>query len=305
MKRPEIWAIGGGKGGTGKSFLSCSIGLKLSKENKKTIVIDGDLGGSNIHSFFGRDKIKATLSDFFEKRSDLNDIVSESGFSKLKFVAGDIRSVNPATIPYFSRTRFYRDVRRLDADVIIIDLGAGSVLNTIDTFLIADRKIVVTTPEITSIENMYLFIKKVLIRRLSDLYLDRGYGKIVKQFWKKRGSEVKINTFAEFIEYLRKADQILSEEIDKVYSNIKFNVVLNQVKDRSQIKSGMYLNSVIKNHFKVDSGFSGYIDYNNNFGTIFETKEPISEILKHEKLYGSVSTIVKNIIDGKNQSYIS
>lgn len=298
--RPEIWAIGGGKGGTGKSFLSCSLGIKLSRQNKNTVIIDGDLGGSNLHSFFGRDKINGSLTDFFFKKKELSDLVSDSGFKGLSFIAGDLESVNPSGIPYFSRAKFYRKIGELDYDTVIIDLGAGSVLNTIDTFLIADKKIVVSTPEITSIENLYLFIKKVLIRKISDLYLKHGYGRSVKKFWRERGPEVKVNTFSDFINFLKEADSSLSEEINSEYSTVNLNIVLNQITDDSQIKTGISLNSIIRNHFKINSQFSGYIEFDKSFRKIIDAPQPAAEILNNERLMNSVSVIAENIISGNS-----
>ena len=57
---PEIWAIGGGKGGTGKSFLTCNIAASLAQQGKKVVMIDADFGGANLHSFFTLPKKKPT-----------------------------------------------------------------------------------------------------------------------------------------------------------------------------------------------------------------------------------------------------
>ena len=67
-RSPEIWAIGGGKGGTGKSFIISSMANCLAMQGKKVVLIDADLGGANLHTFLGIDKPSLSLSDFFEKR---------------------------------------------------------------------------------------------------------------------------------------------------------------------------------------------------------------------------------------------
>jgi flagellar biosynthesis protein FlhG len=38
----EIWAIGGGKGGTGKSFVTSTMGTNLAFRGKKVTLIDAD-----------------------------------------------------------------------------------------------------------------------------------------------------------------------------------------------------------------------------------------------------------------------
>ena len=44
IPKREIWAIGGGKGGTGKSFIVGNLGIYLAKMGKQVILIDVDLG---------------------------------------------------------------------------------------------------------------------------------------------------------------------------------------------------------------------------------------------------------------------
>ena len=67
-KRCEIWAIGGGKGGTGKSFVTSSIGTHLASKGSKVVLIDADLGGANLHTLLGVSKPRNSLTDFFEKK---------------------------------------------------------------------------------------------------------------------------------------------------------------------------------------------------------------------------------------------
>ena len=57
-------------------------------------------------------------------------------------------------------------VRALDVDVVLIDLGAGTSYNILDFFLLSDVSILAVVPEPTSIENGYRFIKSALYRRL-------------------------------------------------------------------------------------------------------------------------------------------
>jgi MinD-like ATPase involved in chromosome partitioning or flagellar assembly len=49
----QIWPIGGGKGGTGKSFLTGNIGILLARQRFKTLLIDADLGAANLHTIVG------------------------------------------------------------------------------------------------------------------------------------------------------------------------------------------------------------------------------------------------------------
>ena len=52
-----------------------------------------------------------------------------------------------------------RSIRKLEADYILVDLGAGNSLSVLDFFLMSDGGILVVTPEPTSMENAYRFLK--------------------------------------------------------------------------------------------------------------------------------------------------
>ena len=44
----EIWALGGGKGGTGKTFVLSQLANCLASKGKRVILIDTDFGGANL-----------------------------------------------------------------------------------------------------------------------------------------------------------------------------------------------------------------------------------------------------------------
>jgi flagellar biosynthesis protein FlhG len=119
-KGPEIWAVGGGKGGTGKSFFSSSIALCLAETGKRVIVVDADLGGANIHSFLGLKRPRVTLSDFFEKKVPLSDLQVSTGFEDLALISGDLQSIESDSIKYTQKLKLFRHMRNLEADYVIM-----------------------------------------------------------------------------------------------------------------------------------------------------------------------------------------
>ena len=47
----RVVAFGSGKGGVGKSVIATNLALSLGRAKKSTL-LDGDLGGANLHSRF-------------------------------------------------------------------------------------------------------------------------------------------------------------------------------------------------------------------------------------------------------------
>lgn len=84
----------------------------------------------------------------------------------LTLITGDIHSLTSDTIKFTQKLKLFRQLMKLNAQNVVIDLGAGSHLNTLDTFLVADKMIVVLVPEMIAVENMYHFVKNTLFRKV-------------------------------------------------------------------------------------------------------------------------------------------
>lgn len=303
MKKPEIWIIGGGKGGTGKTLISSMIGTSLSQNGKKVILIDGDLGGSNLHTFLGIRRPEYSLSDFFEKKMPLENLILNTDIKGLNLIAGDVRTFNPMSFRYIQRLKLYRDIKKLKTDLILIDLGAGTVLNTLDTFLLADKMILVATPEITSIENLYLFLKKVIIRKVNDILYEKGFKSLVKDWLKNSEDKEYKRTFKDFVNYIDTLDSNLKKTIRDKLSELKVNIIINMVRDGEQLNTGISLKNVIKRHFEINALFSGFILQEGTVSEMINSSFPAKNISEKILLMNKFKSIAENILKNKDISF--
>ncbi|PYQ52404.1 MAG: hypothetical protein DMF78_11375 [Acidobacteria bacterium] len=165
--RRQVWSIGGGKGGIGKSLLAASLGWYLARLGKRVVLVDADLGGANLHTCLGVPGPARTLGDFIQRRvARIEDVVVDTPFPRLQLISGASDVLGAANIKYQQKVRVLNRVRALDVDVVLLDLGAGTSNNILDFFLVADVSLLAVVPEPTSIENGYRFIKSALYRRL-------------------------------------------------------------------------------------------------------------------------------------------
>ena len=163
----EIWAIGGGKGGVGKSFVAGNLGILLAQRGFRVILADLDLGGANLHTWLGVNTPEQGVSEFVDRQVEqIHELLIPTSIPQLRLISGARDGVEIANLKHTQKMRFLMALKRLDTDFIIMDLGAGTAYNTIDFFLLAEKQLMVVIPEPTSIENAYRFLKNSFYRKL-------------------------------------------------------------------------------------------------------------------------------------------
>lgn len=295
----EIWAIGGGKGGTGKSFLASGLAIYLAGIGKKVTLIDADLGGANLHSILKMEKPVYTLSDFFDKKVSLDHISQETGIPNLRLVIGDIHTLFPDTIKYGQRVKLYRNIKHITDDYVLIDLGAGSGLNTLDMFLLADKMVTVTVPEITSIDNLYHFLKKALFRKLNVFLADHHLKDAAKNTWRTR-SENNIRTIKHLVDHFKTISPDVCELLANEFSNFTIHIVVNQVRHAPHIQIGPSIKSVIIKYFGVNTHYVGSISYDNSLWKFMDQGESYFGVNTSNAIMEEIRRIAWNLIENKD-----
>ena len=164
---PRVWAIGGGKGGVGKSVISANLAASLARTGKRVALVDADLGGANLHTLLGMPNPKINLKDFMSKKvNDLSDVMVPTTIDNLWLVSGAQALVEAANLNYGQKGKLLRHINAIEADHVVLDLGAGSAFNVLDFFLVARKGVLVVVPEPTSVENAYHFLKAAFFRKL-------------------------------------------------------------------------------------------------------------------------------------------
>jgi flagellar biosynthesis protein FlhG len=298
-RSPEIWTIGGGKGGTGKSFIISSIGNCLALQDKKVVLIDADLGGANLHTFLGIDKPRVSLTDFFEKKVLLPDIIVDSGVKNMGFLIGAIHSLSPDGIKYTQKLKLFRHIKQLNADYILIDLGAGSHFNTIDTFLLADKMIVVIVPEITAIENLYYFLKNAFFRQLINSFGDHGLKDVVQNTWKNR-REYDIKNLNQLIDYLKGLSKTMENIINRELSSFKTYIILNRISSSQEIMVGDSVKSICRKYFGLHANYVGYIEYDAIISRCINKRQPYMRTYPASRCAKEIERLTENLLAGRD-----
>lgn len=170
-KGKTVIAVGGAKGGIGKSLFVANLGIFLASQGRKTVVVDLDLGSANLHLYLGEKTLLQTgVHDFLTKRADrLEEVMVRSRYGPW-IIGGDSSLLGAANLPFPRKLKLIRAIRALESDVVILDLGGDTTYNILDFFLAADVGIVMTTRDAPSTLSAYHFLKGALYRRLHRLF---------------------------------------------------------------------------------------------------------------------------------------
>lgn len=292
----QIWAVGGGKGGVGKSLIASNLAITLARTGNKVVAIDLDLGGANLHTTLGVDLPKQTLSDFFAQRvTSIEKCVVPTGIPNLDIVSGAQDSVGVANLKHAQKVRLLQKLRELDADYLIFDLGAGTSYNTLDFFLFSDVGLITLLPEPTSIENGYRFIKSAYYRRLKlarSLAPVRHLIDMAMDSKNPLGIKSPSDLFREVNKVSIEAGMRLKEEIEK----FRPKLIVNQARTQTDVDIGFSVKTVCKKYFGVEMDYVGYLDYDSAVWQAVRRKRPLMMEFPNSRLVASMERIVHYLI---------
>jgi len=171
-KTPEILVVASGKGGVGKTCFAVNAAVEIARKGWRVILVDADLGCASVEVILGT-RSERVLDDFFSQRGakDLRAVLCETQYDNLRLIPGTTGLLDVANPKYQQKEALIRELRKLEADLVILDLAAGAHLNTLDFFLMSETSgVLVINPEKPSIENAFKFLRAALFRKIERFY---------------------------------------------------------------------------------------------------------------------------------------
>jgi len=256
----KLWSIGGGKGGIGKSIFTLGLGISLARLGHKIIVVDADLGGANLHTLMGVRYPSHTLEDFLLRRVQrLEDIIIETGVKGIGLICGADDILGAANPTYAQKVRILSQIEELEADMVLLDLGAGTSFNTLDFFNYSPGKICLLTSQATSLQNGYGFIKSALYRHISREFAKDQ--KVLELLWESDNKEpgAQITSLKDILDHLGDSDPGLYARLQHLLDDYQILLVVNQVKTERDTMSGLIIREVASKYLNLQPEILGHI----------------------------------------------
>jgi flagellar biosynthesis protein FlhG len=293
----RVLAVGGGKGGVGKTLLTSSLAIAIARLGRTVAVVDADLGGANLHTVLGISHPRRSLTDFLLKDvSDLREIMTPTHTPNLWLVSGAGAMMGIANIKHAQKEMVIRRLAALPVDHLLLDLGAGSNFNTIDFFLAAQEGVLVVVPEPTSIENAYHFLKSAFYRRLKRATSLEGVEEAIERamhekLW--RG----IKTPRELVEAVNQIDPAAGAALLREAAAFTPRLIVNEVRRAEDRYLGPEISAACATYFGIEVGFLGSTEHDEKVVEALRFKKAPLDLHPACTFARSVGAIARKVID--------
>lgn len=244
---PRIVAVAGGKGGVGKSTVAANLALAIGRMGHRVALVDADLGAANLHTMMGALHPARTLADFLDHNIETLDEARLNVAPNVDLIPGASRP-GSANLPSAQKLRLIRAIARLDAECILVDVGAGTSYTVVDLLGAADLKLLVVAPQLPSLHNAYALLKACVhrvIRKLSD---DETQISLIDA---ALAAETRARTITQLLAVLRPMDAKLADMIEDTLARFGAALVGNLITNDSEIGALTRMSPLINDHLCV------------------------------------------------------
>ena len=293
----KIIPIAGGKGGVGKTEFCANLGVRLGQLGYSVILIDLDLGGSNLHSTLGLKNKNSGVGNLLSDRNlDFEGLIVTTPYDNLRFIPGDVLVAGTPNLSFSQKQSLIANIEKLEADYVLIDLGSGASNNVVDFFLISNSGIVVTSPHIGSVLNAYSFLKNTIFRFLIRAFsgeseVERYLRNSIKE--RRPGNPVTVaNVFAG----MEEMDSDCAAKARSYVDIVQPSVVLNLVRTSDDLSILEGLRDLTANNLDVSLTALGMLVYDDGIAASHKAKRPMMDVAPDSLFAVEVDRIAQKVV---------
>ncbi len=293
-----VMAVGGGKGGVGKSMVTSNLAVVLALRSYRTLLVDGDLGAANLHSFLGIEGSRLSLSSYLKGEiDDFRSLVRPSMIVEgLDIVTGARDSLDVADISSESVARLRSALQGMGYDYILLDLGPGTSANVLDMLFFADNAVILASPDPMAVENTYRYLKALILRRVKAS-LRGGALKEVLTGILKGPEGAQIRTVADIIALLRRAERVEGEYLGQLFGATRLSLIMNQLRRNEDSDAGSKIEALCADSLGLKVSHIGNIPYDDVVVDSVVQRKPVSIHFKGTKVCTAIEQCADVLIE--------
>ena len=253
----QILPIASGKGGVGKSLLSANLAIALGQAGKKVVLADLDLGASNLHLALGHNVKNNSIGTYLTDKSSFQSIIEATEYENVSFIAGDSQIPGLTTLKAAQKTKLLRNFHSIDADFLILDLGAGTHQIILDMFLQSPQGILVTAPTVTATLDGYLFLKNSVFRLLNTTFKRGTAGQAYLEQLKQNSDAMKSIYIPKLVDNLFAVDPVNTALFKSRMNQFKPRLVMNMIDDPKDADRAQRIRNSCSQYLGMDLEYLG------------------------------------------------
>lgn len=270
IRSRRVIAVGGGRGGVGKTLLTVNLGVYFAQLGREVVVCDTDPFGSNLHGVLGLETPPLVTSEALEegKAKPVSTIVPGLRLLPTAYDPMTATPIRPSRGSHWAK-----QIDKLDVDYVLINLGASTTASTLDLFLQADVGICVTAPEPLAIETTYRFCRALYLRVLRRA--------LTKERFKLRLVERVIEALpalatppmivAEIKRYDDGVAKVAAQEMLRVAAYL----VIGQTRLRSDLDLGPSMSTIAERFLGIALDYLGHIEHDDAVWVTVRRRQPL------------------------------
>jgi flagellar biosynthesis protein FlhG len=251
----RVIAVGGGRGGSGKALLAVNLAVYLAQLGRNVVLIDADPFGSSLHTMLGIEEPPLVLMQALRERTFELVATSVPGLKLLPTAFDPITQ----TIKRPRRASVWLGlVDKLDADYLVVNLGASTAPAHLDVFHEADVSLCVTAPEPPYVEATYRFCCALYFRRLRRAFMrDTFKWKIVER---AAATLPPSHSPRELVAAIARYDEAVANVAAAALQQLRPGLVVSKTRLRRDLDLGPAMAGLSERYLGIALDYIGYVE---------------------------------------------
>ena len=289
-RQPQVVAVGGGKGGVGKSLLAANLGIFLATLNKKVIVVDLSLGAPNLHLFCGVPRPTRSLAEaLIPGGAPLAELAVSTPVTGMRLIGGAADPAWVADLDLVAAQEILVAVRELPCDWVVLDLAGGMSAVVLEFFLGADVGVVAAVPDPTSVELMHRFLGAAFQHRLRQ----HGLGELADRHSAPRGGIVgPLEIYLDAVEQ----DEPHLAHLRGAILGFAPQLVINSARSKHDMELGRAITSVGHRRLGVPIGYLGHLEYDEAVWASTRRRRPLLVEHPEARITKCIEKVTRNLL---------
>jgi flagellar biosynthesis protein FlhG len=290
----------------GKSLVAANLGVAFAQAGQRVVLADLDLGASNLHLVLGHQSPQAGIGTFLnDTRSNFNDVIVDTDVRGLRFIPGDTEIPGLANLKASQLKALVRRLLALqsEADVLVLDLGAGTHQSILDFFLLSGQGIVVSAPAVTAVLNAYVFLKNTVFRLMYTIFVKGSPARSYLEQNRKEGSGPQKLYIPKMLPEIKKID---SESYDKFMVHMERlhpRLIMNMIEDPKDADVAMKIRRSCEEYLSLKIEHLGVIYRDSVQDTSLSSRLPVVLYKPQSILSQAIYRIADKILSSDEDNF--